>query len=207
MSAFVAASGFSAQGRSRLRFVSSGRPAVFGVSLRRGVQFQGARPYSRTTPKMAASLHDIKMKDIDGNPVDFSSMKGKPVLAVNVACFCGYTKKVYTMMKDLSEKYDDKIQVVAFPSNEFGAQEPGTPDEIKSFVSDQYGSKILIMEKSSVKGSSANEVFKLGKDAGVGEPQWNFDGRLIFDKDGKLSKRLTNAATMPDMDAEIQKVL
>mmetsp|Transcript_43657 Transcript_43657/g.170853 ORF Transcript_43657/g.170853 Transcript_43657/m.170853 type:complete len:157 (-) Transcript_43657:214-684(-) len=156
---------------------------------------------------MAASLHEIKMNDINGNSVDFSSMKGKPVLAVNVACFCGYTKKVYSMMKDLSEKYDDKIQVVAFPSNEFGAQEPGTPDEIKKFVSDQYGSKIMIMEKSSVKGSSANEVFKLGIDAGAGEPQWNFDGRLIFDKEGKLAKRLTNAATLPDMDAEIQKVL
>mmetsp|Transcript_43658 Transcript_43658/g.170855 ORF Transcript_43658/g.170855 Transcript_43658/m.170855 type:complete len:80 (-) Transcript_43658:52-291(-) len=65
---------------------------------------------------MAASLHEIKMNDINGNSVDFSSMKGKPVLAVNVACFCGYTKKVYSMMKDLSEKYDDKVSHIGSTS-------------------------------------------------------------------------------------------
>ncbi|KAJ8902273.1 hypothetical protein NDN08_006680 [Rhodosorus marinus] len=125
MSAFVAASGFSPQGRSPVRLVSSSGSAVFGVSLRPRVRFQGARPHWRTTPKMADGLYDIKMRDIDGNRVDFSSMKGKPILAVNVACFCGYTKKVYSMMKYLSEKYEDKL--LLFQATSLAPRSPAPP--------------------------------------------------------------------------------
>eukprot|EP00190_Bangiopsis_sp_CCMP1999_P004978 CAMPEP_0198737782 /NCGR_PEP_ID=MMETSP1475-20131203/68040_1 /TAXON_ID= ORGANISM="Unidentified sp., Strain CCMP1999" /NCGR_SAMPLE_ID=MMETSP1475 /ASSEMBLY_ACC=CAM_ASM_001111 /LENGTH=158 /DNA_ID=CAMNT_0044501649 /DNA_START=813 /DNA_END=1289 /DNA_ORIENTATION=- len=156
----------------------------------------------------AGSLHDIKMKDINGNTVDFSSLKGKVVLAMNVACQCGYTQSGYTAMKNVAQKYGDKVRVVAFPSNEFGMQEPGSPDEIKSFVNSKFGNPdILIMEKSSVKGSSANDVFKFAKDSGAAEPGWNFDGRLIFDKSGKLAKRLGNSSMEYDITSEIDKLL
>eukprot|EP00186_Timspurckia_oligopyrenoides_P001847 CAMPEP_0182446712 /NCGR_PEP_ID=MMETSP1172-20130603/4719_1 /TAXON_ID=708627 /ORGANISM="Timspurckia oligopyrenoides, Strain CCMP3278" /LENGTH=159 /DNA_ID=CAMNT_0024642715 /DNA_START=211 /DNA_END=690 /DNA_ORIENTATION=- len=157
----------------------------------------------------ASTLYEVKsLKDIDGNAFDSGSLMGKVVLAVNVACFCGKTKPGYSAMSNIAEKYGDKVAVLAFPSNEFGAQEPGTPDEIKSFVNSKFGSpKITLMEKSSVKGSSANEVFAMAKSAGMGEPKWNFDGRLIFDKSGKLVARLDNSSTESDLINEIEKYL
>eukprot|EP00188_Purpureofilum_apyrenoidigerum_P000413 Plantae.Rhodophyta-Purpureofilum_apyrenoidigerum.ctg118.p1 GENE.Plantae.Rhodophyta-Purpureofilum_apyrenoidigerum.ctg118~~Plantae.Rhodophyta-Purpureofilum_apyrenoidigerum.ctg118.p1 ORF type:complete len:203 (+),score=42.27 Plantae.Rhodophyta-Purpureofilum_apyrenoidigerum.ctg118:200-808(+) len=194
-------------------YLVKGRPASYASaqirhsSFARRVLVQRAK----TAPLImmaAQSLHEVKMRDIDGNTVDFSSLKGRVVLAMNVACQCGYTQSGYTAMKNVANKYGDKVRVIAFPSNEFGMQEPGSPEEIKAFVNSKFGNpNILIMEKSSVKGSSANDVFKFAKASGAAEPGWNFDGRLIFDKQGKLAKRLGNSSMEYDITGEIDKLL
>ena len=153
------------------------------------------------------SLSDVKgMKDLDGNPVDFGSMQGKVVLAMNVACQCGYTKSGYTMVSNVAKKLGDRVRIVCFPSNDFGAQEPGSPEEIKNFVKSKFDNPdLVLMEKTHVKGAEANPVFKLAKEAGFGEPRWNFDGKVVFDKSGKPVERLDNSAPESDILAAIQK--
>mmetsp|Transcript_25747 Transcript_25747/g.62528 ORF Transcript_25747/g.62528 Transcript_25747/m.62528 type:complete len:187 (-) Transcript_25747:105-665(-) len=164
---------------------------------------------SRTVRAMASgSIHDISVNELSsGESISLGKFKGKPVLAFNAACQCGYTRSGYTMMKNLANKYDGKLQVIAFPSNDFGMQEPGTPDEIRQFIQSNFGeTKILMTEKSAVKGSSANPVFALAKPT-LGEPSWNFDGKLLFDKDGKPSARFTNASSEGEISAAIDKLI
>jgi len=154
-------------------------------------------------------LHTITgLKDIDGKTVDLSQLKGKVVLAMNAACACGYTKRGYDIMSEVAKMFPDQVTAISFPSNQFGAQESGSPTEIKQFVNSKFNNPdIVIMEKSDVVGSNANPVFKLAKDAGLGEPKWNFDGRIIFDKTGKPVERLTNQSTKEEIVAAIKKYL
>src|ERR1700712_2522950 len=98
-----------------------------------------------------SSVYDFKLKTIDGDAFSLAKYKGKKVLIVNTASKCGFTKQ-YTDLQKLSEQYKDKLVVVGFPANNFGGQEPGTNQDIKSFCHDNFSVTFPMSGKVSVLG-------------------------------------------------------
>lgn len=136
------------------------------------------------------SFYDFKVKDIDGNDFNLSSLKGKKVLVVNTASKCGYTPQ-YEQLESIYKTYgDEKFTVIAFPANNFANQEPGTDEEVEEFCKKNYGVSFPIMSKISVKGNDMHPLYQWltsKKENGVmdSEVKWNFQKYLI-DENGKL---------------------
>ena len=136
------------------------------------------------------SFYTLSAKDINGKIINFSKFKGKKLLIVNVASKCGYTSQ-YKDLQELHRKYNDKITILAFPSNNFGFQEPGSNDQIEEFCETNYGIEFQLFEKSDVRGKNSNDVYKwLSTIESNGwndkSPRWNFFKYLI-DENGNLS--------------------
>lgn len=127
---------------------------------------------------VATSIYDLKMNSLEGQEIDFNQYKGKNLLIVNVASKCGYTPQ-YAELEKLHEQYGDKVVVLGFPANNFGAQEPGTNLEIAEFCQKNYGVKFQMFEKISVTGSDQHELYKLLKEKTGSEPNWNFCKYLV----------------------------
>jgi glutathione peroxidase len=136
------------------------------------------------TAQTTKNMHQFKVKDIDGKEFNLASLKGKKVMIVNTASQCGYTPQ-YADLEKLYEKYKNKnFVIVGFPSNDFGAQEPGSDSEIKAFCSKNYGVSFPMMSKVTVKGEKQHPLYawltqqsQNGKsDAPV---KWNFQKYLI----------------------------
>ncbi len=136
------------------------------------------------------TLHDFKVKDIDGNDFDLSSLKGKKVLVVNVASKCGLTPQ-YEDLQSLYENYKDKnFVVIGFPANNFMGQEPGTNEEIKEFCSINYDVTFPMMDKISVKGKDQAPLYKwLTNKSENGKIDqtvtWNFQ-KFMVDEEGHV---------------------
>src|SRR5271167_76797 len=108
----------------------------------------------------ASNVYDFTLPSIDGKPMPLADYKGKVVLMVNVASRCGYTPQ-YTGLEALYEKYKDQgFVIVGFPANNFGAQEPGTNEEIKTFCKSKYSVTFPMMAKVSVKGDDATPLYQ-----------------------------------------------
>jgi glutathione peroxidase len=137
-----------------------------------------------------ASFYSLSFHLNDGTPFNCDSLKGKKVLLVNTASKCGYTKQ-YESLETLHQKFKDKLVIIAFPANDFGAQEPGSDSTIAEFCKLNYGVSFPIAMKSSVvKGKEQNEVFKWLSDSTLNgwnseAPSWNF-GKYLVDENGKL---------------------
>jgi len=135
-----------------------------------------------TTPGTPVSVYDFKVKTIDGKEAPLSAYKGKALLIVNTASKCGYTPQ-YAGLEALYEKYKDKgLVVLAFPSNDFGGQEPGSNAEIKTFCELKYKTTFPLFEKIDVKGDGAAPLYKYltglaGKQGG--SISWNFNKFLV----------------------------
>lgn len=136
------------------------------------------------------SFHDFKVKSLDGNDFDLSSLKGRKVLVVNTASKCGLTPQ-YKQLQSLYEQYGgDKFVIIGFPANNFLQQEPGTSNEIREFCTSNYGVTFPMMEKISVKGNDIHPLYKWlttkelngVMDAPV---SWNFQ-KFMIDENGKL---------------------
>ncbi|HQW83142.1 MAG TPA: glutathione peroxidase [Ferruginibacter sp.] len=135
------------------------------------------------------SIYDFKVEALDGSTIDFSAYKGKKILIVNTASKCGYTPQ-YKELEDLYEKYKNKLVIVGFPANNFGAQEPGTNTEIKEFCQKNYGVSFPMAAKVSVKGDDTAPIYQWlcnKNQNGVldAEIKWNF-GKFLLDEKGKL---------------------
>lgn len=135
------------------------------------------------------TVHDFTIKTINGLEINLATLKGKKILIVNVASECGYTPQ-YKNLQLLSERYKDKLVVLGFPSNDFGAQEPGTNTEIQTFCTKNYGVTFPIMDKVTVIGKNAHPLYLYLSNKelnGVTEkaPTWNFCKYLI-DENGKI---------------------
>lgn len=142
------------------------------------------------------------MKTIDGKDVDLGSYQGKVVLIVNVASRCGATPQ-YAGLQDLYEKYKDKgFVVLGFPANDFGAQEPGSDEQIKEFCSTKYAVTFPMFSKISVKGPEKAALYKVLTETAdpSGEVGWNFE-KFLIGKDGKIAGRFKTRVS-PD-DAEL----
>jgi len=144
-------------------------------------------------------LQSIPLKDIDGKPTSLKDYSGKVILLVNVASKCGFTPQ-YAGLEALYEKYKDKgLVVIGVPSNDFGHQEPGTADEIKTFCSQKYNVSFPLMEKVHVKGPEKCPLYKAltGNDSKFpGEIKWNFN-KFVIDRNGQIVQRF-DSPVKPD---------
>jgi glutathione peroxidase len=151
------------------------------------------------------TFHDFTVKTIDGQERPLKDYAGKVVLVVNVASRCGLTPQ-YTALEELHRKYEGQgVSVLGFPCNDFGAQEPGTEEQIKDFCSTKYDVTFPLFSKVHVKGDEQAPIYEFltGIDAppkGPGEVVWNFE-KFLVDKQGKVVARFI-PPTLP-LDGEI----
>jgi glutathione peroxidase len=154
---------------------------------------------SFTTPGKE-SIHQFKIKSIDGGVIDFSKFKGKKILVVNTASECGYTPQ-YEALQKLADTYKNKLVVVGFPANNFGGQEPGSDAEIKQFCKARFGVTFPLASKISVTGTDAAPIYKWltqKKENGVLDAtiKWNFN-KFLLDENGEMIAYFPSS-TKPD---------
>lgn len=159
------------------------------------------------TTQAATDLTAIPLKDINGKDTSLKAYHGKVLLIVNVASKCGYTPQ-YKSLEATYRKYKDQgLAVLGFPCNQFGGQEPGTNEEIKTFCSSKYDVTFPLFDKLNVKGAEQHPLYAAlsGKDSPFpGDVKWNF-GKFLVGRDGKILKRWDSKAT-PDGE-EITKAI
>ncbi len=132
-------------------------------------------------------LYEFSVKDIDGSEVDLGSYKGKVILIVNVASACGFTPQ-YEGLQDLFERYKDKgLEILAFPCNQFGSQEPGSNEQIKTFCEDRYSVSFKLFDKVDVIGEHASPLFNYLNEVAGRDIKWNFT-KFLFDQNGNFIK-------------------
>lgn len=154
-----------------------------------------------TTSLVAGSgLYDFTLNSIDGKPAPLADYKGKVILIVNVASQCGYTPQ-YSALESIYEKYKGQgFVILGFPANNFGAQEPGTNAEIKTFCTRKYNVTFPMYAKISVKGADQAPLYGyLTKETGAGisgDIKWNFT-KFLVDRNGSVVQRF-EPATTPD---------
>jgi glutathione peroxidase len=155
----------------------------------------------------AESLYDISLKDINGRSTSLKPYQGKVMFIVNVASHCGYTPQ-YAGLEALHKKYQAQgLEVLGFPCNQFGAQEPGTNEEIKQFCSSKYNVSFPLFDKIEVNGARRHPLYSLlaGKDSPApGDIRWNFT-KFLVSRDGKIIKRF-EPGTSPD-SAEVMEAI
>ena len=141
--------------------------------------------------EMTNSINDIVVKNVNGEDIPLSSYNGKVLLIVNVASKCGYTPQ-YAGLQELYEKYKDKgFEVLGFPCNDFGGQEPGTNEKIKQFCTTNFGATFQLFDKIKVLGDDKSPLYERLTDNDVTEKsdiKWNFE-KFIISKDGKIVAR------------------
>jgi len=148
------------------------------------------------------SLYDIPLRTLSGEPTTLAEHRGKALLLVNVASKCGLTPQ-YTGLEQLHERLAARgFSVLGFPCNQFGGQEPGTPEEIAEFCSSSYGVTFPIYEKLDVNGARQHPLYAqltpVPDDQGnAGEVQWNFEKFLIA-PDGTVARRFRPPVTPED---------
>mgnify|MGYP001234824497 CR=1 FL=1 len=139
------------------------------------------------------TVHAFTLNTIDGQPRPLSAYAGQVLLIVNTASRCGYTPQ-YGPLEQLYEKYKDRgLRVLAFPANDFGAQEPGSNEEIREFCGRTYGVTFDLFAKISVKGEDQAPLYRYLTDASsdpdfAGEITWNFN-KFLISREGKIVGR------------------
>lgn len=144
-----------------------------------------------------AKLQDFSISGLtdDANVID--QLADKVVLAVNVASKCGLTPQYEGLQKLQDELGDQGFTVVGFPCNQFGAQEPGTPDEIATFCTTHYGVNFPVTEKIDVNGDEKHAIYAWFQEAFPGDIEWNFE-KFLINRDGEVVKRYPPATTPDD---------
>ncbi|MEO5493320.1 MAG: glutathione peroxidase [Sphingomonas sp.] len=157
------------------------------------------------------AITDFHVKAANGSDADLSEFAGKVLLVVNVASKCGFTPQ-YEGLEALHRKYADRgFEVLGFPCNQFGAQEPGNAEEIATFCSLTYDVTFPVFAKVDVNGSSADPLYaELKKQApgflGTEGIKWNFT-KFLVGKDGKVVERYGPTTKPEDISADIEKLL
>ncbi len=155
------------------------------------------------------SLYDTKLAALDGSPDVLANEKGKVTLLVNVASKCGLTPQ-YEQLEQLEEKYQGQgFDVIGIPCNQFGEQEPGTPEEIKTFCSTTYGVTFPMTEKIEVNGDGRHplyqELTKTADAEGVdGDIRWNFE-KFLVGRDGNIVARFS-PLVLPDAPEVVDSI-
>jgi glutathione peroxidase len=165
---------------------------------------------SKFVPNDVVLDHEVAM--LDGSKKSLADYRGKAVLVVNTASECGYTPH-YADLQEVYTKYKDEgLEVVAFPSNDFGGQEPGGSEEIRTFVDREYSVEFPMFDKVHAKGPDISPVYKtLAQESGDGirgEVKWNFT-KFLVDPEGKVVARFEPPVRPndPQVLAEIERVL
>lgn len=155
---------------------------------------KGASPTTEKGISMEKSVLDYSLKTIDGQESSLAAYKGKVMLLVNVASKCGYTPQ-YEGLQALYAKYKDQgLVVLGFPANNFGAQEPGSNEEIKQFCTLKYNVTFPLFAKISVKGADMHPLYQYltTHPQFGGDIKWNF-GKFLVGRDGKVLARFESA--------------
>lgn len=162
-------------------------------------------------PSIMSAFHDLSPVDDKGEAYPFSELKGKVVLIVNVASKCGFTPQ-YKELEELNKKYAGKdLQILGFPCNQFGGQEPGSSEEIASFCSLNYGVSFPVLGKIDVNGSKEDPVYKFLKSQksgllGLNRIKWNFE-KFLIDKNGKVVERYSSLTKPLTIAPKIDELL
>ncbi|HLK35833.1 MAG TPA: glutathione peroxidase [Polyangiaceae bacterium] len=162
---------------------------------------------------MTKSIYDFSPKTIDGAEKSLADYKGRVLFVVNVASQCGLTPQ-YTGLEKLHETYGARgLSVLGFPANEFGAQEPGSNDQVKEFCTTNYGVKFDMFAKVKVKGAGIDPLFDYltrpeTNPSFSGEIKWNFN-KFLLGRDGKVLARFEPpvAPTSPEVIHAIETAL
>lgn len=137
------------------------------------------------------NINDITVLDMNNNKIKLSDYNGKVLMIVNVASECGYTKQ-YAGLQKIYEKYNPKgFEILAFPCNDFGGQEPGTNEQIQNFCSSKFGVTFKLFDKIKVLGDEKSPLYDRLINNNVtenGDVKWNFE-KFIISKDGKIVAR------------------
>jgi glutathione peroxidase len=158
-----------------------------------------------------ASIYQFEAKTIDGAPQKLDAYKGKALLIVNVASKCGFTPQ-YTGLEALHRKLKDRgFDVLGFPCDQFGHQEPGNEDEIKNFCSLTYDVTFPMFAKVDVNGDKAHPLYQFLKQEkkgilGTGAIKWNFT-KFLVDKKGQVVKRYAPTDKPEDIEKDIAALL
>jgi glutathione peroxidase len=148
------------------------------------------------------ALYDYPINSLDGDPTSLKAYEGKALLLVNVASQCGLTPQ-YTGLEALQEKYASKgFSVLGFPCNQFGEQEPGTPEEIATFCSTNYGVTFPLFEKIEVNGEGRHPIYAeleetADAEGHTGDIRWNFE-KFLVGPEGKVVARFSPLTTPED---------
>tara|TARA_B100000131_G_scaffold35410_1_gene32428 strand:+ start:880 stop:1371 length:492 start_codon:yes stop_codon:yes gene_type:complete len=160
---------------------------------------------------MSDSIFNFSCKDVNGDEKNLSELQGKVTLVVNTASQCGFTPQ-YKGLEDLYQKYKDKgLEILGFPCNQFGNQEPGSNDEIEEFCTLNYGVTFSMFSKVDVNGDSADPLFKFLTSnkkglLGSSKVKWNFT-KFLVDKNGKPVKRFAPTTTPEQISKDIEKLI
>jgi glutathione peroxidase len=163
------------------------------------------------TTQVAPSIYDFAVTTLEGQPLNLSTYKNKVLLIVNTASQCGFTPQ-YQGLQALYDKYASQgLEILGFPCNQFGQQEPGSASEIQSFCETRFGVKFPLFQKVDVNGKEAHPLFQyLTKAApglfGTETVKWNFT-KFLVDRNGKVIERYASMAKPEDLDKAIQKLL
>jgi glutathione peroxidase len=200
------------QHRPSRRHIHFGLPAIVFVAAAALPVVLSAGQQPSSSPSAAGatvnSFYDFKTKTLEGKPADLSMYKGKVSLVVNVASKCGYTPQYEGLEKLQKEKGGKDFNVLGFPSNDFGGQEPGTAEEIVTFCKLTYGVTFPMFEKVVTKaGAGQSPIYSfLGGSGNL--PAWNFS-KYVIGKDGKIVAFFPSKVTpeAPELRAAIDQAL
>ena len=159
---------------------------------------------------MSENIYQFNFSQLDGEEVSLSKFKGKAILVVNTASFCGLTYH-YTGLEKLYKEYKEKgLVIIGFPCNQFGKQEPGTSEEINEFCNLNYDITFPMSTKVDVNGKNAHPLFKYLKSELKGKlndsVKWNFT-KFLIDRDGVPFKRFSSTIEPEDISSSIDEVL
>jgi len=155
------------------------------------------------------SLYDFKVKTIEGTEVAMESYKNKVLLIVNVASQCGHTDAHYKALKRLHEilSFGENFEILAFPCNDFGEQEPWEHPEIKEFVRNHHKAEFPLFEKVQIlQKEGRNELWDYIIDASGSTPGWNFN-KYLFDASGKFVKSWDGDTSVESIFDEVETVV
>jgi len=156
-------------------------------------------------------IHNFELNALGGEPINFSKYNGKILVIVNVASKCGFTPQ-YKDLEELNKKYRDQgVEVLGFPCNQFGKQEPGDHQEIQEFCELNYGVSFQMFEKIDVNGANASPLYDYLKNSAPGllgskSIKWNFT-KFLVDRSGAVIKRFGSNDSVAKIEKEIKKIL
>lgn len=185
--------------RSKYLFTAIGIVAV--IVLLRGVLLNGSQDDQKEGKSTMKDINDIVVLDNKNEKVNLSEYNGKVLLIVNVASECGYTPQ-YSGLQELYAKYNEQgFEVLAFPCNDFGGQEPGTNDEIERFCSSNYAVTFKLFDKVKILGEDKSPLYKRLTNNAVTEKadvKWNFEKYLIA-KNGEIVAKYSSGVKPMDI--------
>nr|GEX68823.1 glutathione peroxidase [Tanacetum cinerariifolium] len=157
------------------------------------------------------SIYDFTVKDIERKEVPLSKFKGKVLLIVNVASQCGLTSSNYSELTQIYNKYKDQgLEILAFPCNQFGFQEPGSNSQIKDFACTRFKAEFPIFDKIDVNGPFTAPVYQFLKSSSGGLlgdlVKWNFE-KFLVDKNGKVVERYLPTTSPLQIENDIKKLV